>query len=139
MTGLPDALLARAFRARNGDLAWTRDDALRAAEALAAGGLAVLGGEVWLVGDDGWWDARLPTDDGTPPAAHSWAPDPPDRQDSESWAEFCARTRDYTAAVLAAAEAEALTPPTLRPRLRYYLSCTSEDAYRPIRKRRPPC
>jgi len=139
VTRLPDDLLARAFRARNGDLAWTRHDALRAVEALAVSGVAVLGGEVWLAGDDGWWDPRIPTIDGAPPAAHSWAPDPPDRQASETWADFCARTRDYTAAVLAAAEAEALAPPPLRLRLRYYLSCTSEEEYRPIRKGRPPC
>ena len=78
MRRLPDDLVARAFHARNGELAWTRDDAVRVAEALAA-------------------------------------------------------------VVLAAAEAEALAPPPLRPRLRYHLRCTCEEAYRPIRNRRPPC
>jgi hypothetical protein len=112
---------------------------VRTAEALAAAGLAILGGEVWLAGDDGWWDPRIPTEDGTPPAGHGWAPEPPDQQGSESWADFCARTRDYTVAVLAAAEAEALTPAHLRARLRYYLSSMSEAEYRPIRGRRPPC
>jgi hypothetical protein len=130
MNRLPGDLLARAFRARNGELAWRREDALAVAEALAAGGQAILGGEVWLVDDDGWWDPRLPTDDGTEPAVRTWAPVPPERQASESWSEFCARARDYTAAVLAAAEAEALVPAPLRARLRYHLSVTTEPASR---------
>ena len=127
---LPDDVLARAFRARNGELAWSRQDAVTVAETLAAGGQAIVGGEVWLVDDDGWWDPRLPTGDGTAPAVHSWTPVPPYRQTSETWADFCARARDYTAAVLAAAEAEALVPASLHHRLRYHLTATPEAAYR---------
>ena len=129
MTALPDDLVAAAFRARNGELAWTRPDAARAADALAAAGMAILGGEVWLAGDDGWWEPRIPTADGDA-AVFTWAPEPPDWQDGEAWAEFCARTRDYAGVVLAAAEAEALAPPPLRARLRYHLIWVSEDAYR---------
>lgn len=129
MTPLPDDLVACAFRARNGELAWTRRDAGRVADALAAAGMAILGGEVWLVGDDGWWEPRIPTGEGEPAAVHSWAPEPPARQDVESWAEFCARTRDYTAVVLAAAEVEALAPVPVRDRLRYHLTWVSEATY----------
>jgi hypothetical protein len=34
MSRLPDDVLARAFRARNGELAWSRQDAVTVAEAL---------------------------------------------------------------------------------------------------------
>jgi hypothetical protein len=134
VSALSPDLLARAFRAGNGEVAWTREDAARATDALADAGLAILGGEVWLVGDGGWWDARIPTADGDA-AVHSWAPDPPVRQDSESWAEFCARTRDYTAVVLAAAELDAIVPPALRERLRYHLTRVSEEAYGQLARR----
>lgn len=134
MTALSADLLARAFRAGNGEVAWTREDAARAAEALADAGLAILGGEVWLVGDGGWWDTRIPTAEGDA-AVHSWAPDPPIRQDCESWAEFCARTRDYTAVVLAAAELDAIVPPPLRERLRYHLTWVSEEGYARLARR----
>lgn len=130
MTPLPDDLVARAFHARNGELAWTRADAVRAAEALAAAGMAILAGEVWVVSDDGDWDPRIPTSDADAGAVHSWTPDPPDRQGGESWTEFCARTRDYTSVVLGAAEIETLAPSPLRDRLRYHLTWASEDTYR---------
>lgn len=126
---LPDDLVARAFHARNGELAWTRQDAAQAAEALASAGMAIRAGEVWLVTDDGGWDPRIPTEDGDSGAVHSWAPDPPDRQGGESWAQFCMRTLDYTAVVLGTAEVEALAPVPLRGRIRYHLTWSSEETY----------
>ena len=58
---LPAELLARAFRAPNGELAWARADAVEAAKALAALDMAILGGEVWLIQPDGGISGVIPS------------------------------------------------------------------------------
>jgi hypothetical protein len=45
---LPEGLLSRAFRARNGELAWNRADAIDAITLVERAGFRVLGVEVWV-------------------------------------------------------------------------------------------
>ena len=46
---LPEAVLERSFRARNGELGLTRDDALAFLSACVADGIEVLGWEMWVI------------------------------------------------------------------------------------------
>jgi hypothetical protein len=78
---------ASAHRTAEGEYAWRRPEALRAARALADSGLAILGGELWLV-HGGEIHGVLPQRSG-PPAVYHWESK---RKPAESWAAFVARS-----------------------------------------------
>jgi hypothetical protein len=125
----PAELLGRAFRAPNGELAWTRSDAIQAAQVLAAGGFAVLGGEAWVTLDNGQLYGLIPQAKGGPDVVWHWEPDPPERQRSETWDGFCARTGGHTVAFLEKWNAEEQATPDVRPRIRYNLTYVSREDY----------
>ena len=50
---LPENIAAKAFKATNGELAWRRQDLEEAIIAVRDSHQAILGGEVWLIGDSG--------------------------------------------------------------------------------------
>lgn len=50
---LPEGLLNRAFRARNGEPAWNRTDAIDAITLIERAGFKVLGVEVWVPSSEG--------------------------------------------------------------------------------------
>ena len=81
-------LEATAHRSANGEHAWPRAEALRAVRAIAEAGLAVLGGEVWLVRGDEIWGV-LPQQSG-PPAVYHWEAK---RGAVEPWLEFVTRSQ----------------------------------------------
>jgi hypothetical protein len=60
MRDLPEAVKACAYKASNGEYAWTRSHVGSALQAIAATAQATLGGEVWAVGPEGIWGA-IPT------------------------------------------------------------------------------
>jgi hypothetical protein len=83
---LPEQLLATAYRARNGELAWDRGNALRALRWAQACGGCVLGVEIWI-----------PTTPGpTIPAPFVYAFEPR-RISGESNVEFIDRANNETA------------------------------------------
>ena len=45
---LPEGLLSRAFKARNGELAWSRADAIDAITIIEGAGFKVLGVDIWI-------------------------------------------------------------------------------------------
>ena len=124
-TDLPVSLLQKAFRASNGELAWTRSDAIEAAKALTISGMAILGGEVWLTDEDGHWQGNIPQADGGPDGIYAWELEP-SRRSSETWQEFCARARDHTLLVLGRMNVERDVAPELRPKLRYNLTYVTQ-------------
>jgi hypothetical protein len=129
-------LLSRAFRASNGELAWTKSDAIQAARELVAGGIAVLGGEVWLIMEQGRWDGLIPQANGTVPGVYTWEPRPASWQASETWNDYCVRMCDYTGSVLERLSAETDVVPTLRPRIRYNLTYVSREEYEALAHKR---
>jgi hypothetical protein len=90
-----------ARRSAGGEYAWRRSEALRAADALARAGCAILGGELWLVrGQD--ISGALPQRSG-PPAIYHWGSE---RGSSESWSAFVERSRSESRSAI-----NALPPP----------------------------
>lgn len=83
----PQDLEASAIRTPGGEYAWSRSDALRATRALAAAGLAVLGGELWLVRGRKI-SGGFRTHSGSITTYH-WASV---REPMESWSDFLARS-----------------------------------------------
>ena len=53
MSDLPKQVKASAFKDADGEYAWRRADVIFALQAIADSGQAILGGEVWVVIDDG--------------------------------------------------------------------------------------
>jgi hypothetical protein len=83
----PEDLEAGAFRSRGGDgeYAWRRLDAERAAGFLAASGVAILGGEIWQVHGREIWPGFVGSDG--IPGMYQWSTD---REGSEPWDEYVA-------------------------------------------------
>jgi hypothetical protein len=79
-------LEASAFRSSEDELAWRRPQALLAAREIARAGLAILGGELWLV-RGGELFGLLPQHSG-PPALYGWECK---RNPSEGWPAFVSR------------------------------------------------
>lgn len=91
----PPDLDVKAFHARNGERAWRRPDALAVARLLASEGLAILGGELWLIrGTTIIAGLRLRSGE---TAVYHWSCE---RASSEAWAAFVERSgRDCVAAI----------------------------------------
>lgn len=126
---LPDALLKRAFHSASGELAWTKDDAVSAARALCSLGMAVLGGELWLVDEEGHIRGSFQPAKGGPPAIYAWTVEPAWRQDRESWRQFCYRAATFTELMLRTPDVEAEIEAALRPQVRYNLTFIALDEY----------
>jgi hypothetical protein len=87
----PHDLEATARRTAGGDYAWPRGDALRAANVLRTAGMAILGGELWLVQGRAV-SGLLPRATGLS-SVYRWESE---RQPTESWADFVARSYSET-------------------------------------------
>lgn len=107
----PRELEDAAFRSVNGEYAWQRSEALAAVRVLADSGLAVLGGELWLIRDGEVWSA-LPQQSGRP-AVNSWETE---RRPGEPWATYVARARGEALSAIQALPSGALVaaPPTAK-------------------------
>jgi hypothetical protein len=75
------------FRSENGEFAWTRTQAIAVIEVLPRHNIAILGGELWWVKDDGQIRISLPQLQG-PPALYVWSTD---RQPGDLWVAFVER------------------------------------------------
>jgi hypothetical protein len=64
---LPEGLLGRAFKAGNGELAWSRDDAIDAITIIEREGFNVLGVDIWIPTSRG---PLIPT-----PFVYDWSSD----------------------------------------------------------------
>jgi len=83
---LPHDLETSAHRSGE-EYGWQRIDALRAVDAVTTAGLAVLGGEVWLVVGDSIWGV-VPQRCGAPAIQH-WSCE---RRGDEAWAAYASRS-----------------------------------------------
>lgn len=121
MDELPKELRARAFAYGPNEYAWDKADAVAVTKCLASAGVAVTGGEVWAVEEDGSVWGALSQADGGPPAVYHWSVEPLWMRKTESWAEFCQRAATYTISVIETMNVEPEILPRLRPRIRYQL------------------
>jgi hypothetical protein len=114
-----------AFTARNGELAWRREDIEDALTLLAADARAVLGGEVWLITGADSWDGLIPQRDGSAPGVYSWDTAP--RAAAESWPTYCQRTASESVEAVRAIRVEQETLPELVDRLRFNVTYVAEQ------------
>ena len=112
------ALLARAFRAPNGELAWSSVDVWEAIDTLQRSDLAILGGEVWAV--SGGNLLAMPRLASGQSAVIAWGTD--ERRAEEAWPEFVARTAAESRSRIRAMNPEEAVAPELREKL-YYNFC----------------
>ena len=124
MEELPESIIAVAYRASTGELAWRRADIPAALSAIAASGQAVLGGEVWVAVGDGRWHGLVPDKHGGPPGVWHWDTAP--RAAGESWPAYCARAAEESAQAVAGLRIEEESDPSVRDRLFFNLTYIPE-------------
>ena len=114
------------FIASNGETAWPLDRAIDAVTWVASQGLAILGGEAWLVDADRGITGLIPLVGSTIPGVRGWTGE--DRRPSEAWANYVDRCLRHAVAALRAEQASAPTeiPSELMPHLRYNFTFAHE-------------
>jgi hypothetical protein len=120
------------FSPSNGEVAWPLDRASDAAAWIARQGLALLGGEAWIVDEAGRIMAIIPVTGSSIPAVRGWSVKA--RQPDEHWAAFVARCLNDALAALRR-ESETINeevPADLRDRLRYNMTFVSEQEYKEL-------
>ncbi|HEY1757435.1 MAG TPA: hypothetical protein VGG72_18825 [Bryobacteraceae bacterium] len=119
----PRDLEENAFRASNGEFAWTRSQIQRVIEVLFRGGFGILGGDLWWVRDGAeGWTGVIPPQRGVP-AVYSWETT---RRPSELWFEFVERSAADSLAAVERWPAPDDLPPDFVRRILYNLIWTSE-------------
>jgi hypothetical protein len=124
MTGLDPEVCSKAFRARNGELAWRREDVDLAINAIQKSGRAILGWEVWLVEND-QWTGLIPSFRDEPDGVWSFVTSP--RRSDENWSAYCTRTAQETQSQIKTQPVEAESSPKVRDRLRFNFTFVDES------------
>jgi hypothetical protein len=125
----PTELERAAFRASNGEFAWTRAQIPAVVDVLRSNGIGILGGELWWV-RDGFtgWDGLIPQRNGSP-ALYTWETK---HEPGELWPDFIERgASDALVAVKRWPMADDL-PPDLPGRVLYNLTWTSEEEFQAL-------
>lgn len=127
MIRLPRSVTAVAFKAVNGELAWSRADIESALLAIRDAGLATLGGEVWRIVGPDTWDGLIPDRVGGPPGVWHWETEP--RQDHEDWQTHCTRTAalSITAVHDISQRLQEEVPPDILDSLRFNVTYVDES------------
>ncbi len=123
MADLPSEILAKAFRAPNGELAWRPDDVPEVIEAFVGLGQAVWGAELWWVQRPSWM-GLVPTSDGSPPGVWSWEPAPQTRD--EAWSDYVERTAGETREAMRVLDLESWVHPDVLPGIYFNLEGVAE-------------
>jgi hypothetical protein len=113
--------------ASNGETAWPLDLAVDAVTWISSQGLAILGGEAWLVDPDRGITGLIPLIGSTIPAVRGWAAE--GRVPNEGWATYVDRCLRHAVTALRAEESAAPTdiPSHLVPYLRYNITFAPEQ------------
>jgi hypothetical protein len=123
---IPESLTEQAFRATNGEFAWTQAQALEVVPILAGRDVAILGGELWWVlGPAGDWSGMIPQENG-PDAVYAWETH---RLPDESWLAFVRRCASETLAAVKSLPRPGELPSNLPGRILYNLTWVSESDY----------
>lgn len=126
---VPPEWRSRAFVARNGELAWKRDDALEVLSVLVDRGLAILGGEVWAVTATGQIWGALPQEADGVGAVYHWETSPSWVPRAETWLEFCERGASVSARAIRNLPPEGEVRTDLRSILYYNLTFVTRCHY----------
>ena len=118
----PLALERDAFRASNGEFGWTRAQIPVVVDVLRSNGIAILGGEVWWVGDGSRDWSLVPQRQGLP-AVYVWETN---RGTDEPWAHFFERGASEALAAADRWPTPGDLPPDLPGRILYNLTWVSE-------------
>ncbi len=98
--------------------------------AVRDGGLAILGGEVWWLLDNGGFHNLMPVPGIGWGELEEWDLDPITRQPSETWSGYCERSARFTLEMLVRlGTAEESLDPRTRSRLRYHLALWTPEWY----------
>jgi hypothetical protein len=125
----PTDLVRRAFRASNGELGWSRDDARLAVAVLVKEQRAILGGELWWIPEGrNDWTGLIPQRQG-PDAVYPWATE---RDAGEQWSAFVLRCADETLQAVERWPGINELRPDLGGRILYNLTWVSETQYREL-------
>lgn len=124
MTDLDPEVCSKAFRARNGELAWHREHVDLAIDAVQKSRRAILGWEVWLVEGD-QWKGLIPSIREEPCAV--WGGDTLPRRLDEKWSAYCTRTAQETKGQIKSSPVEAESSPGIRDRLHFNLTYIDES------------
>lgn len=128
----PPVVEKGAFRARNGELGWTRSQIPAVVEVLRSRSLGILGGELWLVRDgDEDWTGLIPQRHG-PPGVYTWETE---RGPNEEWEHFVDRGIARALVEVERWPTPQDLPPELPGRILYNLTWTSEAEYDVLAKR----
>jgi hypothetical protein len=125
---LPPQLEQTAFRSSNGEFGWTRQQISSVVHFLSDRGLAILGGELWWVRDDGGTFGLIPQRVGAP-ALYAWETQ---RLPGESWQQFVERSAADSLSAVGRWPAVEDLPTDMRGQILYNLCWTSEGEYREI-------
>ena len=126
-------LVDRAMRAGNGELAFSRGDVSQALRELRAAGLAVLGGEVWLLPHGG--PQLISTATGEL-AVYSWNTD--ERRGGEPWDAYVSRCAAESIAAAESIRPEDDLPEGDRHLVRFNLSYVTPTEHATLRARSRP-
>jgi hypothetical protein len=130
----PVELERNAFRSQNGEFGWTRAEAIVAIEALCRHDMAILGGELWWVNEEGSIQTSLPQRL-RPPALYVWSND---RQPGELWAQFVERGASEAFAHIQREPKPEDIPPDLTGRILYNLAWISKAEFGELRPETRP-
>jgi hypothetical protein len=124
MADLDPEVCSRAFRARNGELAWRSEDVVCAIDAIQKSGRAILGWEVWLVEGDRW-TGLIPSVRAEPEGVWSFSTSP--HVSDDNWITRCEKAAQEAKRQIATQPVEAESCPTVRNRLRFNFTYIDES------------
>ncbi len=125
----PHELERDAFRAINGEFAWTRVQIPTVVSVLRSHGIGILGGELWWVRDGSIdWEGAIPHQHGAPGVYH-WETQ---RKRGESWPHFIERGASETLAAVERWPSPSDIPRNLPGRILYNLAWVTEAQFKQI-------
>jgi hypothetical protein len=128
----PAELEGVAFRANNGEFAWTRYLIPEVVDTLRRHEVGILGGELWWVPDDSKdWVGVIPQRNG-PPGVYVWETK---RQSGELWTQFVERSASETLSAVGQWPSPEDLPPDLPGRILYNLTWVSEAEFSELRRK----
>jgi len=129
---LPEELTKDAFRAKNGEFGWRREQVPAVVAVLRERMQAILGGELWWVLDGSpSWSGFIPQREGADTVYH-WETE---RKSNEPWAAFVRRCAEQTIEAAKILPGRDELPPDLAGQILYNLTWVSEVEYGSLRSR----
>ena len=119
-----------AYRARNGELAWKKEDIPVVLDELSKLHLAVLGGEIWGIHGGKIW-GMLPMKEGVP-AVYSWSVE---SEDNETWEQYMERSIRESLAAINDSKMEEQVQDFLQDKLYFNLSICNQENYRELEEK----